>query len=292
MNAQGYKEFIHNYYLGSVRHISNECGAVIWSRDYYPFGKTRLASGTNELNAYTYEGKFKDLETDLWYNTARYFNDQGRFTQVDPMWAKYPSLSPYVRVANNPLKLVDPTGKVVEFTNEEDAKKVRDELNQLHGSDISVNTVTEEHSLLGIFSWTTTTFQLSTEGSGFDWGQTQFTSALFDCINSTDITFNISITSTYNGNDLASGYGGGIIDPYFGGGGADVYLSPSGSHNESLGVRFMHEVVGHGHPVTGEGWAGNATLVNLQYNGRYKRGHYGYHKEIGWKTWNLYKRKK
>ena len=66
VNSAGTQEYIHSDYLGSVRRISDENGDLIWSRDYYPFGETRLASGTNELNGYTYEGKFKDLETDLW----------------------------------------------------------------------------------------------------------------------------------------------------------------------------------------------------------------------------------
>ncbi len=105
--------YLHNDYLGSVRRISDETGAVIWSRDYYPFGKVRNATAPNEENAYTYEGKEKDLETEMWNNWKRHFNDEGRFTQVDPLWSKYPSLSPYVRVANNPLRFVDRDGQVV-----------------------------------------------------------------------------------------------------------------------------------------------------------------------------------
>ncbi len=112
-NSFGMKEFFHNDYLGSVRRISDGTGTLIWSRDYYPFGGTRTALGTNEQNTFTYEGKEKDLETDLWYNTSRYFNDEGRFTQIDPFWCKYPSISPYVRVANNPLRFVDRNGQEV-----------------------------------------------------------------------------------------------------------------------------------------------------------------------------------
>ncbi len=51
----------------------------------------------------------------------------------------------------------------------------------------------------------------------------------------------------------------------------------------------MKQLVGHGHPVTGKEWAGNATLVNQHYNGRYEGGHKGFHSIIGWKKWNLYK---
>ncbi len=63
--------YLHNDYLGSVRRISDETGAVIWSRDYYPFGQEREATAPNEENAYTYEGKEKDLETEMWNNWKR-----------------------------------------------------------------------------------------------------------------------------------------------------------------------------------------------------------------------------
>ncbi len=42
---------------------------------------------------------------------------QARFTQVDPLWAEYPSFTPYNYAANNPLKYVDPDGRaIIAFT--------------------------------------------------------------------------------------------------------------------------------------------------------------------------------
>ncbi len=35
----------------------------------------------------------------------------GRFLSVDPLAAKYPSVSPYVFVVNNPINLIDPDGR-------------------------------------------------------------------------------------------------------------------------------------------------------------------------------------
>ena len=85
INTGGTKEYFHTDYLGLVRRVSNQGGNKTWSRDYYPFGETREASGANEDNGYTYEGKEKDLETNSWNNWNRHFNDEGRFTQIDPL---------------------------------------------------------------------------------------------------------------------------------------------------------------------------------------------------------------
>ena len=61
---------------------------------------------------YTFSAKEKDSETLLSYFGTRYYSsDLSIWLSVDPMSAKYPSLSPYVYCANNPIKLVDPNGE-------------------------------------------------------------------------------------------------------------------------------------------------------------------------------------
>ena len=63
---------------------------------------------------YTFSAKEKDSETGLSYFGARYYSsDLSVWLSVDPMSAKYPSLSPYTYCANNPIKLVDPNGEEV-----------------------------------------------------------------------------------------------------------------------------------------------------------------------------------
>ena len=54
-----------------------------------------------------------DLFTRFYYFGARYYDPSlsGLFLSVDPMADKYPSISPYVYCAWNPVKLVDPDGK-------------------------------------------------------------------------------------------------------------------------------------------------------------------------------------
>ena len=64
--------------------------------------------------SYTFSAKEKDTETGLSYFGSRYYSsDLSIWLSVDPMSDKYPSLSPYVYCANNPIKLVDPNGEEI-----------------------------------------------------------------------------------------------------------------------------------------------------------------------------------
>ena len=61
---------------------------------------------------YTFSAKERDTETGLSYFGSRYYSsDLSVWLSVDPMSDKYPSLSPYVYCADNPVKLVDPNGE-------------------------------------------------------------------------------------------------------------------------------------------------------------------------------------
>ena len=63
-------------------------------------------------SSHTFSAKERDSETGLSYFGARYYSsDLSIWLSVDPMSDKYPSLSPYVYCANNPVKLVDPNGE-------------------------------------------------------------------------------------------------------------------------------------------------------------------------------------
>ena len=63
---------------------------------------------------YTFSAKERDSETGLSYFGSRYYSsDLSIWLSVDPMSDKYPSLSPYVYCADNPVKLVDPNGEEV-----------------------------------------------------------------------------------------------------------------------------------------------------------------------------------
>ena len=62
--------------------------------------------------SFTFSAKEKDQETGFSYFGSRYYSsDLSIWLSVDPMSDKYPSLSPYVYCADNPVKLVDPNGE-------------------------------------------------------------------------------------------------------------------------------------------------------------------------------------
>ncbi len=74
---------------------------------------TTLHSPLSTLHSsHTFSAKERDSETGLSYFGSRYYSsDLSIWLSVDPMSDKYPSLSPYVYCADNPVKLVDPNGE-------------------------------------------------------------------------------------------------------------------------------------------------------------------------------------
>jgi len=69
-------------------------------------------------------GKERDEETGFGYFGARYYWSEvlTGWLSVDPMADKYPGISPYAYCAWNPVKLVDPDGRDVFFTGDDDSK--------------------------------------------------------------------------------------------------------------------------------------------------------------------------
>ncbi len=106
----------HSYYvadhLGSTRSLVDETGAVTAAYDYWPYGKILASSGT-DATRFRFTGHERD-ESGLDYMLERsYAYDIGRFTRPDPMQVEYPGISPYAYAANNPLKYVDPDGRLL-----------------------------------------------------------------------------------------------------------------------------------------------------------------------------------
>ena len=110
----------NSYHLGNNREVVDASGAVTQVTNYYPFGApyadATAVKGAN-LQPYKYNGKELDLMHGL--NTYDYGARQhdpilARWDRIDPLCEKYYSTSPYVYCLNNPVKHVDPDGRIVE----------------------------------------------------------------------------------------------------------------------------------------------------------------------------------
>jgi len=109
--------YYHTDGLGSVIAASNESGALLWRKEYAPFGEQLDSTGEQEKLAYT--GKEHDDVTGLTYFGARYYDPHlGRFMGVDPVGfvdSNPMSFNRYAYVNNNPYKYVDPDGEFLNF---------------------------------------------------------------------------------------------------------------------------------------------------------------------------------
>ena len=125
-NATSTLYFYHPDHLGSSSWITTTNGTVKQHLHYLPWGEDFVNQRSSHFDGvrYTFSAKEKDTETRYSYFGARYYSsDLSIWLSVDPMSDKYPSLSPYVYCADNPVELVDPKG--MEYGNPiEDALKV------------------------------------------------------------------------------------------------------------------------------------------------------------------------
>lgn len=114
---------------GTITDIVTNTGQKIQHYVYSAFG---ILLGIQDANAtefsglppvrttYTYTGREYERETGTYYYRARYYDPQiGRFLQKDPepgsLKEPLTLTNPFVYVMNNPLNLVDPTGRLVWF---------------------------------------------------------------------------------------------------------------------------------------------------------------------------------
>jgi RHS repeat-associated protein len=109
--------YFHGDGLGSVVAATNEAGAVLWRKDYAPFGEQIQTAPVAERTSYT--GKQHDDVTGLTYFGGRNFDPElGRFVSVDPVGfteANAMSFNRYLYVNNNPYKYVDPDGEWLNY---------------------------------------------------------------------------------------------------------------------------------------------------------------------------------
>ena len=107
--------YYHPDHLGSASWITDDQGQAVQYIHYMPYGELWTS-----VQAFDYEERFKftgkerDSETGYDYFGARYYLSLlGIWLSPDPLLDKYPSISSYAYCKWNPLKYMDPNGKLV-----------------------------------------------------------------------------------------------------------------------------------------------------------------------------------
>jgi RHS repeat-associated protein len=142
--------FYHGDHLGSAQLVTDYEGRVYEHIEYTPYGEMWIERGTSKLDdnktPFRFTGKEFDEETGLYYYGARYLNPQtSMWLSADPAMGEYIPRAPindearryngnlpgmggvynyvnlhtYHYAGNNPVKLVDPTGR--DFIDDVDA---------------------------------------------------------------------------------------------------------------------------------------------------------------------------
>ncbi len=106
-------------YQGNVRTVLNQNGTVVERNSYYPYGGL-IDANESTFQPYKYGSKELDRENglDLYDSQARWYDPMlpGTTTQ-DSKAEKYYSISPYTWCSGNPMRFMDPDGKLIIFIN-------------------------------------------------------------------------------------------------------------------------------------------------------------------------------
>ncbi|MEO7841029.1 MAG: RHS repeat-associated core domain-containing protein [Anaerolineales bacterium] len=102
--------------LGSASVVTNASGTILGENRYYPFGETRLTTGTIFTDK-LFTGQREMAGLGIYHYGARFYSPKlGRFLSADtivPGYANPQNLNRFSYVRNNPLRYTDPTGHYV-----------------------------------------------------------------------------------------------------------------------------------------------------------------------------------
>ena len=107
--------FFHTDHLGSTTYLTDSVGNVCQFVWYAPYGEALVDEHVADYeNPFKFSGKELDDITGLYDHGARSRNPVSTLWYgVDPLWEKYPDFSQYNYCAGNPVKFIDPDGRVL-----------------------------------------------------------------------------------------------------------------------------------------------------------------------------------
>ena len=96
-----------------------------------PYGEALVDEhATTYENPFKFSGKELDDITGLYDHGARSRDPKvTMWYGVDPLYERYPDMSPYVYCAGNPVKFIDPNGREFDEANEKIAKEIESNIN-------------------------------------------------------------------------------------------------------------------------------------------------------------------
>jgi RHS repeat-associated protein len=104
-------------HLGSIRAIYDQNINLVSAQDYDCWGYELINRTYNNENKYKFTSKERDLESGYDYFGARYYDARiGRWGQMEPLYDKFTSFSPYSYGILNPIKLYDFNGLIPRIT--------------------------------------------------------------------------------------------------------------------------------------------------------------------------------
>jgi RHS repeat-associated protein len=110
MEKNGASFFYHSDALSSITELTDHSGTVAQRYSYLSFGRIEQQGHLNVVQPYAYTSREFDLETELYYYRARFYDVlTGRFLQEDPIGISG-GLNVYTYVNDNPVGAIDPFG--------------------------------------------------------------------------------------------------------------------------------------------------------------------------------------
>jgi RHS repeat-associated protein len=129
------KHYYTGNHLSSTQLVTDGTGVAVQQVEYSPFGEVvneyNIDWSSGQVPDFKFNGKELDEENGMYYFEARY-QSPPVFISRDPLFEKYPTLSPYSYCANNPVKYIDPTGMIIDPAGEEEENAYNDYKNTVN----------------------------------------------------------------------------------------------------------------------------------------------------------------